>query len=124
MQKFITAAALTASLFMTGGAQAQDAETSGDLKCIAVISIVASQQTDPAAVMSAGMGILYFIGRIEGRIPDFNIENGLRVEAAKLTSASVKSELVRCGGTLTSKGQELQAIGRSMQSVPDLKPDT
>lgn len=124
MQKVITAAALTASLFMAGGARAQDAETLGDLRCIAVISIAAGQQTDPAAVMSAGMGILYFMGRIEGRVPGFNVENGLRVEVGKLTSAGVTTELVRCGGALTSKGKELQAIGRSMQSMPDLKPDT
>ncbi|MDO9433612.1 MAG: hypothetical protein Q7T84_20145 [Phenylobacterium sp.] len=124
MQKVITVAVLAGGLFFAGSAAAQDAETSNDLKCVSVFSLAAAQQTEPAAVMGAGMAVLYFLGRIEGRVPGFDVENGLRIEAAKLTSAKVKSELIRCGGALKSKGEELQAIGRSMKSVPDLKPDT
>lgn len=124
MQKVITAAALAAALLFGGGAAAQETETSNDLKCVAVISVAASQQSDPTATMAAGMGVLYFLGRIEGRVPGFDVENGLRIEAGKLTGAKVKSELIRCAGVLKSKGEELQAVGRSMKSMPDLKPDT
>lgn len=124
MKKIITAAVLAATLFLAGGAQAQEAETTSDLKCILVFSLAASQQDDPAARAAGGMAVLYFIGRIEGRTPGFNVENGLRIEAVKLTGATAKNEIIRCGGALKSKGEELQAIGRSMRSIPDLKPDT
>ena len=124
MPKVITAAVLAAALFFAGGAAAQDSETSNDVKCVAVFSFAAAQQPEPTVLMGASMAVLYFLGRIEGRAPGFDIENGLRLEASKLTGAKVKSELVRCGGVLKSKGEQLQAIGRSMKSMPDLKPDT
>ncbi len=124
MKKVITAAVLTATLLLASGAQAQGAETANDLKCILVFSVAASGQADPAARAGAGMAVLYFVGRIEGRTPGFDIENGLRTEAGKLTGVSAKSEFIRCGAALKSKGEELQAIGRGMKTMPDLKPDT
>lgn len=124
MHKVITPAALAAALLFGGGAAAQDTETANDLKCVAVFSVAASQDADPKAMMAAGVGIFYFLGRIEGRAPGFDVENGLRLEANKLTVPKAVSELNRCAAVLASKAEELQAIGSGMQSMPDLKPDT
>lgn len=124
VHKVITPAALAAALFFAGGAAAKDTETSNDLKCVAVFSVAASQDADSKTTMAAGVGVFYFLGRIEGRAPGFDIESGLRLEANKLTVPTAVSELNRCAAVLTSKAEELQAIGSGMQSMPNLKPDT
>lgn len=109
--------AAMAAVLAGGPVQAQDSETRKDLRCIASIAILAGSAKDPTTANSAIMGFLYYLGRAEGREGDLNLENALRAEIAKMNSSQISAEMIRCGDQLKSKGEQLQAVGRSMQSV-------
>lgn len=98
-------------------AQTQDSETRKDLRCIASIAMLAGSTQDASTANSAIMGFLYYLGRAEGREGDLNLENALRQEIARMSPSDIPAEMIRCGDQLKSKGEQLQAIGRSMQST-------
>ncbi len=95
---------------MMGQARAQDADTTADVRCLVVsVSMVASQQQNQqtAGLMSA----LYFLGRLDGRRPDLDLENRLVDEVTKLKPEQLREEAVRCGALLKERGKALTDMG-------------
>lgn len=109
--------AAMAAVLTAGPVQAQDSETRKDLRCIASIAILAGSAKDASTANSAIMGFLYYLGRAEGREGELNLENALRQEIVRMSPSDIPAEMIRCGDQLKSKGEQLQAIGRSMQST-------
>jgi len=55
-------------------------------------------------------GVMYFLGRIEGRTPSYDFEgNFTRVLSGK---PDFSADQQRCGDILTAKGNQLIAIGK------------
>jgi hypothetical protein len=54
---------------------------------------------------------MYFLGKITGRDPLFDIENGLMKVLPQMTAETLKSNLVRCGGEMQSEGKSWRVIG-------------
>lgn len=91
-------------------AKAQDAETTADVRCIAVgIRVPASLQQSTGTMV-----VLYFLGRLDGRVPKLDLEDLLTKEISRMTATDYVSEAVRCGGALTLRGQQLVQIGKNM----------
>jgi hypothetical protein len=55
---------------------------------------------------------MYYIGRIDGRVPQVDLEALLVKELSVMTQADLKSEAQRCGASLTARGQEITQIGK------------
>lgn len=84
-----------------------------DVRCVVVglrmVEMPASQQR------TAGMMLaIYYLGRLDGRAPDAEVEGLIEREAEKMTAAEFRSNAVRCGNALTLKGQEIQRIGAEL----------
>lgn len=116
MQNFLRAAAFAACVAAAAPAAAESAETTNDIRCVVAIAMLAGQSSDPQFVQEAAMGLLYFVGRIEGREPGLNLEATLRAQAARTTQPMLREDLVRCGRIMLAKGGELKAIGEGMQA--------
>ena len=93
-----------------------DAETTKDIRCLVAVSSLAGSD-DATVKLAATVGAQYFLGRIDGRRPDLNLETAIIAEASHLTEADIRSLLVSCGGLIKSRGAALQAIGKRMQQT-------
>lgn len=106
--------ALTLMPFTLAAAPPLDAETTKDVRCLlAVSSLVGSD--NQAAQMSALIGSQYFLGRIDGRSPNLDLEAALTAEAPKLNQTEMKFLFQSCGEMLKQRGLALKAIGEHMQ---------
>ena len=114
---------VAALLAVAGPASAESPETTEDLRCLVAVAAAAGASDQMTATMVAP-GFMYFMGRIEGREGEFDLETALRREAATTTAGRIQADALRCGKIMVEKGQALQAIGKSMQSMPEVKPDT
>lgn len=94
-------------------AYGQDAETTADVRCI-VVGMRLSGATDPAQ-RSAGMMLsLYYIGRLDGRAPSFDLEDAIVQQVSTMKPADYAAEAQRCGGSLQTKGQQITALGEHL----------
>lgn len=92
-----------------------DAETTKDVQClVAVASLAGSDDKD--AKMAAAIGSQYFLGRIDGRSPNLDLEAAIKLEASRLGEAQMRSLLQSCGQLMQSRGKALQEIGERMQA--------
>ena len=85
------------------------AENEKDLRCIALIAqLIPSTESEAKSGLVGGL--MYFLGRIDGRSPGYNLESNLnRLLADK---ADLTADRDRCAAILTDKGNELIAIGK------------
>jgi Mn-dependent DtxR family transcriptional regulator len=54
---------------------------------------------------------MYYLGRLDGRVPTLAMEQMLVTQIKRMTSADYVSEQQRCGAALTEKGQQITQIG-------------
>ena len=106
----VFAAALT---FWSVQTSAQDAEMIADVRCF-IIGVRISEMPDSNMHSAGTMLSLYYIGRLDARVPRPNIEELMIKEISTMTTADYGSEAKRCGASLRDKGQEITRIGRDM----------
>jgi hypothetical protein len=91
-----------------------------DVSCIVSIGMLpqinqkAHLMSDELAQQTTLMGSMYFLGKITGRDPKFDIENALVEKLAQLDNSAISSALTRCGGELQEQGGRWQTIGKHM----------
>ncbi len=94
-------------------APAQDAETIADVRCV-IVGMKFAGMADPTQ-RSAGMMLsMYYIGRLDGRVPKLDIEALMIKEISTMTTTDYGFEAKRCGASLTDKGQEITRIGKDI----------
>ncbi|HKD46984.1 MAG TPA: hypothetical protein VKB67_04820 [Rhizomicrobium sp.] len=107
------APAVTCALLATNSGAAADA-TTNDVHCYIVYMQMGSSK-EPG-VQSAGiMGTLYFMGKLDGRNPDLDLENAILTEIPKLRGGVFNDEAARCQSELQARGQAETAMGKDMQ---------
>ena len=88
----------------------------GDLRCIA-ISSKALAQAPQEKQLSVVAGMLYFVGRINGRSPKADIEAGVRRITPSLDNETTwQAEAKRCAAIMQDRAAYLQKMGRALQS--------
>ena len=98
--------ALAAALSQAAPDPAADNEQ--DLRCIALIAQIIPQAEGEGKSGLVG-GLMYFLGRIEGRVPSYKFEDNLTRLLKQTTDFTADRD--RCAGILTEKGNQLSAIG-------------
>jgi hypothetical protein len=134
MQKFNLAAAvaLACSLFASGAnadapavdrtttpennpgsAVPLDAATTNDLRCaIVYMQMISSQDTK---INTAGyIGLMYWMGRLDGRAPNLDLENRIMAELPEMTPDVIRAEAQRCGAEMQVRGKALTEIGNDL----------
>jgi hypothetical protein len=114
--------AAVAALSLAGAARAQTTPNRDDVRCLVVSMAVlelGGQTGQSAGMMSA----LYFLGRLDGREPDLDLENSLIDEISAMKPADVRVEAVRCGGQLAMRGKILQNVGQHLMERGKVIPN-
>jgi len=92
------------------------AAVSSDVKCMVVGSQLALAP-DAGVRKRAGMLLMYYQGRLDGRATPYNLETLLATEANKMTPAELQAETRRCSDALAVKAQEIIKIGEDLRKV-------
>jgi hypothetical protein len=94
-----------------------------DVRCLMAVvtaSGVLMQQEDPrmkTLALMTGMSALYYLGRLEGRIPDNLLADRIKREVATMDSAQLKAEALRCGKEVEAVGERMKVLGVDLQAV-------
>jgi hypothetical protein len=94
-------------------AGAQEAVNIADIRCV----VVGMRLSGMAGSPDQSRGILltlYYMGRLDGRVPQLDIEDLLIEESSKMTNSDYASEAKRCGIGLAEKGQQITKIGTDL----------
>lgn len=89
-----------------------------DVECLAVVAVAgATAEPDSDEQMGLVGGMMYFLGRLEGRTPS---TDWLAYFAAYVQSPDVEKKLEphyeRCGREMIDKGAALEQFGEAMQN--------
>jgi hypothetical protein len=93
--------------------RAQDAQTIADVRCVVVGLKATAMANSPQQGVGMMVG-LYYIGRLDGRVPKLDIEDLIIKELSKMTASDYKAEAKRCGDSLAAKGHQITQIGNDM----------
>jgi hypothetical protein len=91
-------------------ARAQDtaAANARDVRCV-VAGIVASASPDATIKESGKAVLIYYLGRIDGRTPGFDIDKAMKEEGPRMSLNDLVQLGKSCGEALTTRGKALNA---------------
>jgi hypothetical protein len=107
---------VSAAVLQTTPARADDAtQTSDDVRCLVVAFTLANSQ-DAQSKEIGGAASAYYLGKLDGRTPDLDLEARLREEIPKVTPDNFMSQLQACGGPLKARFDQVKAIGDRLKA--------
>ena len=107
-----------AALFMSiTTAHAQDAQTDGDLRCMAVMAKL-NQLADARHQLESLLGGYYFLGRLQAAAPGLDLGPSTAAAYAKMSAAEFLSETGRCEQEMRTNGHAISEIGGAMPKMP------
>ena len=108
---------ITATVFLaiscSSVAFGQKATSSSDIRCLIVGSRISSEP-DPSRQSVGRIILLYFLGRLDERFPNMDIEDAIIKEEATMTADDAQSEMTRCSRLLIERSQLLEKIGKDL----------
>ncbi|MCT2401304.1 hypothetical protein [Novosphingobium mangrovi (ex Huang et al. 2023)] len=116
---------MLAGLVAAAALTAMEPAIENDLRCIGIFALAASRHEEMSQSEQAGVtgALMYYVGRIEGRRPDFRLEDSL---ADLLRSPAYLEGLAddarRCGAEMKAKGQQLSDLGKAMKQTGKESP--
>ncbi len=116
--KLVAAVALfAAAMAFAARSQAQTLSRQElDLRCAAVGLALAGAPNAPVEQQTGGTMIaIYYIGRVEGRDPNINLEDALFELSQRVSMADLDNERPRCGAEFQATGQRLVTMGANLQ---------
>ncbi len=115
-------AGLSAVLWsMAAAANAQQAQSATqDVRCLLLATHMSGRATKPEVKTVMSMTSAYYLGRVNGRIPDSELEARTRTEAKALVGTNVGQQMQSCVADMQNRARAMQAIGRKL--TPEQKP--
>jgi hypothetical protein len=109
--RIICTATLAAALLLPGAAQAADDDLQADLRCM--LAMYATSR-NPQLAQGAGVALLFYAGRIEGRDPTIDLAAAMKKEALRMSASDYSFNARRCGDEVKAKGEALKTTGQSL----------
>lgn len=100
----------------SGRAVAANEQTMADVQCI-VVGARLSESADQRQRISGEMLLTYFLGRIDGRSPNADLEAMIGREAQKMTASGFAKAARRCGTEFSARGAEFVRIGKALEQL-------
>jgi hypothetical protein len=115
---------LIAAFMVVNFSRANADETTDDVRCIMIQTMVMnSQEGNPNAQRQTAGFMLYYIGRIQGRDPKADIEGLIRVEAPKMDANEVHASGTKCLGGMKQLSVWLHAAAANFRLWAKDHPD-
>ena len=91
-----------------------------DAQCVAAFALVAStlkdqSAADPKATAGVVSGMTYFIGKLRGRTPTFDLEAILR-SVFRTVKQDTKAQVARCAAEMAAVGELMGKVGKSLSA--------
>ncbi|MEZ6023801.1 MAG: hypothetical protein R3C16_10410 [Hyphomonadaceae bacterium] len=86
-----------------------------DMRCL-VASLTLITSSDPEQQRAGFGSFAYWLGRVDGAAPTINLEEEIATLAQSMTQEDVSHELVRCGGELQARGQQVTELGNRLSA--------
>jgi len=106
MRRLILTAGLLAAV--ASPAFAQSAAVKQDVRCVIVMNLMAREEKLKSF---AGMGLVYYVGRLDGRGLGAQLQTLLQTEAKGLTQPQAQSEAKRCASEFQARGEQMRTMG-------------
>ena len=90
-------------------------EIRDDLRCFLVMGDLADSAKEGPAMQTAVAGMLYFLGRLEDRAPELDIEAAGAAELLAITEADFQKQKPRCLAVIEEKAKRLIVLGKGME---------
>lgn len=87
-----------------------------DVRCLIIFSLLSSGDDKDAATTGA-IGVQYFLGRLDGRTPGFDLEGAMVTEATALTQPDIEALATSCGKQIETRANDLMAIGQRLEKL-------
>jgi hypothetical protein len=97
----------------SGPARAAD-DAGDDLRCL-IASLQMAASDVPQAKAAGLSASFYWMGRVDARVADSELEERMMVEIAGLKAEELRSEGLRCAQALIQRGHVMQNIGDDIQ---------
>jgi len=101
-------------------ARAADDAAAADLKCM-VVAAALSQNADPGLKSAGAMTGIYYLGRLDGRTPNLDLETRLRATISQMTPQELVPEIQRCGQQVQARLKSAGQIGSRMPPLGGTK---
>ena len=89
-------------------------QTTDDVHCY-IIFMQAGTSSNPDRQTAAALGGLYYLGRLDGRDPGFDLETSVMAEIPKLKGDLRRAEAARCGEEMKDRGDSASAMAEDVQ---------
>jgi len=93
-------------------------DMNSDVRCVVYSMYLLNNGsvTDPAMLNVLQMGVIFYLGRIDGRDPNFEIMNAIQTEVPTLSEADVGPEISRCGAQMKERGEAINQMAWALQN--------
>jgi hypothetical protein len=95
-----------------------DARTKADIRCIAAMAAAGAASKDEQGKEIARLGVLYYMGRLDGRTPGISMETVAPAEMRAMPLAEIQAATAGCVAQLQKRGATLDAIGAALNGRP------
>ena len=96
------------------GTAAAGQDVGRDVRCLLVSNAFSAGAKDPKARQIAMVAGFFYLGRLDGKLTDAQLETRIRTEQKTITNANAPATMQQCGQYMQQRGQALQAIGRRL----------
>lgn len=105
---------LCAAAAMMSGTAARADETSEDVRCLVIFMQMSNAQAQ-AAQTGGLIGAFYYMGKLDARSRDLDLEKLILTEVGNMSENSFKQDAARCGNDMTKRGQAAADLGKALQ---------
>lgn len=98
-------------------AEAVSPQTIADVQCM-VVGARLLESADQRQRMSGEMLLTYYLGRIDGRSPNVDLE-ALMKRVGKMSESDFRRAATRCGAEFSARGAQIVRIGKSLSRLGD-----
>ncbi|HEX2593259.1 MAG TPA: hypothetical protein VHL34_17285 [Rhizomicrobium sp.] len=91
-------------------AHADSAAQIADIRC-AIVSMNLPKEEGEAAPTAAMISVMFFLGRIEGRDPHYDVKAAIGAQMAVMTPSDRATESKRCITEMLEKGKAAEQLG-------------
>ncbi|HEV2650634.1 MAG TPA: hypothetical protein VGU69_05200 [Rhizomicrobium sp.] len=112
-------ALLSAALLLAPACAFAADQNTADLTCV-VVGMRMSQSPDGRTRTVSVGTIMYFMGKLDGRSPNYDLQTHLADVQSRLTQDALLAEARRCEDEIAARGNAIDAIGRNLPG--SLKP--
>lgn len=114
MRGLRVAAALAALPLSGAPASAQSRDDLEALRCILASGSLADSP-DPELARNGALSSLFWLGRLEPRLTEQQIERGGARAAQQLQTVDIQAELRKCGEEMARQGDIVERVGKALQ---------